>query len=232
MSRDAAQPARVWPASETRRFDAVVFDNDGLLLDTEESWTRAERTLFERRGLDFTPEHKRQLLGTSAKAAAALLETVFDAPGRGRLLIAELGMLVFGEMSSYAAPRPGALELLARLREAAIPAALASNSPRMLVNRALATAGIPQDTFATIVTADTVSVPKPAPDVYLAACAALGTEPARTFALEDSPTGVAAAVAAGCFTVGVPSLDGIGLDEAAFVADSLDAPAVLDALGL
>jgi HAD superfamily hydrolase (TIGR01509 family) len=232
MSRDAAQPARVLPAGETRRFDAVVFDNDGLLLDTEESWTRAERTLFERRGLEFTPEHKRQLLGTSAKAAAALLEETFDAPGRGRLLIAELGMLVLAEMSRYADPRPGALELLALLRDAAIPVALASNSPRMLVNRALATAGIAQDTFAAIVTADMVAVPKPAPDIYLAACAALGSEPARTLALEDSPTGVAAAVAAGCFTVGVPSLDGVALDGASFVAGSLDAPAIIETLGL
>jgi HAD superfamily hydrolase (TIGR01509 family) len=232
MSRDVAEPAPVGPASETRRFDGVVFDNDGLLLDTEESWTRAERTLFERRGLEFTPEHKRQLLGTSARAAAALLERIFDAPGRGRLLIAELGVLVLSEMSRYAAPRPGALELLARLREAAIPAALASNSPRMLVNRALATAGIANDTFVAILTADAVAVPKPAPDVYLAACAALGTEPARTLALEDSPTGVAAAVAAGCFTVGVPSLEGVGLEQAAFVVDSLDAPAITDVLGL
>ena len=110
-----------------RRFDAVVFDNDGLLLDTEESWTRAERELFERRGREFTIEHKRELLGTSAKAAAAALERMLDAPGRGTLLIAELAMLVMKEMRRYAAPRPGALELLARLREAAIPAALASS---------------------------------------------------------------------------------------------------------
>jgi HAD superfamily hydrolase (TIGR01509 family) len=215
-----------------RRFDAVVFDNDGLLLDTEESWTRAERELFERRGVEFTAEHKRELLGTSARAAAAALEVMLDAPGRGTLLIAELAMLVLEEMRAYAAPRPGALELLARLRDAAIPAALASNSPRVLVDRALETAGIEQRTFAAILTADVVPAPKPAPDIYLAACSALGCEPARTLALEDSPTGVAAAVAAGCFTVGVPSMDGVGLEQAAFVASSLDAPAIMLALGL
>ena len=215
-----------------RRFDAVVFDNDGLLLDTEESWTRAERELFERRGVEFTIEHKRELLGTSARAAAASLEVMLDAPGRGTLLIAELAMLVLEEMRLYAAPRPGAIELLARLAEAAIPAALASNSPRVLVDRALETAGIEQRTFAAILTADVVAVPKPAPDIYLAACVALGIEPARTLALEDSPTGVAAAVAAGCFTVGVPSLDGVSLEQAEFVAAALDAPSILAALGL
>lgn len=215
-----------------RRFDAVVFDNDGLLLDTEESWTRGERELFERRGIAFTAEHKRELLGTSAKAAAASLEVMLDAPGRGPLLIAELAMLVLEEMRHYAAPRPGARELLERLTAASIPFALASNSPRILVERALETAAIPQRRFAAILTADSVAVPKPAPDIYLAACAALGTEPARTLALEDSPTGVAAAVAAGCFTVGVPSMDGIELAQAAFVAESLVAPSIIAALGL
>jgi HAD superfamily hydrolase (TIGR01509 family) len=231
MSGNIAR-AREGALVRSRPFDGVVFDNDGLLLDTEESWTRAERTLFERRGIEFTPEHKRELLGTSAKAAAALLEVIFDAPGRGRLLIAELGILVLDELGRYAEPRPGALELLTRLRDAEIPVALASNSPRVLVNRALATAGIGQDEFAAILTADAVAVPKPAPDLYLAACAALGTDPSRTFALEDSPTGVAAAVAAGCFTVGVPSIEGVALEQAAFVAKSLAAPAIIQALGL
>jgi HAD superfamily hydrolase (TIGR01509 family) len=215
-----------------RRFDAVVFDNDGLLLDTEESWTRAERELFDRRGVEFTAEHKRELLGTSARAAAVALERMLDAPGRGTLLIAELAMLVLAEMGHYADPRPGALELLAALADAAIPAALASNSSRILVERALATAGIEQRTFAAILTADSVTAPKPAPDIYLAACAALGTEPARTLALEDSPTGVAAAVAAGCFTIGVPSLDGVNLDQAALVAPALDAAVIMRTLGL
>jgi HAD superfamily hydrolase (TIGR01509 family) len=215
-----------------RRFDAVIFDNDGLLLDTEESWTRAEETLFERRGLTFTLEHKRELLGTSPRAAAATLERMLDAPGRGGALIAELGMLVLGEMQRYAEPRPGALALLERLAEAAIPIALASNSPRILVDCALASAHIDPGTFAAILTVDLVAAPKPAPDIYLAACAALGTEPVRTLALEDSPTGVAAAVAAGCYTVGVPSIEGLALAEAAFVAASLEAPAIMQALGL
>jgi HAD superfamily hydrolase (TIGR01509 family) len=215
-----------------RRFDAVVFDNDGLLLDTEESWTRAERELFDRRGVEFTASDKRELLGSSGRAAAAALERMLDAPGQGLLLIAELAMLAYEEMNHYAAPRPGALELLAALRAAAIPVALASNSPRALVDRALATAGVEQSSFDVILTVDDVAVPKPAPDIYLAACAALGAAPARTLALEDSPTGVAAAVAAGCYTIGVPSLAGITLDRAALVVESLAAPAITRALGL
>ena len=212
--------------------DAVVFDIDGLLLDTEESWTRAERTLFERRGREFTAEHKRVLVGTSPGVAAVLFEEMLDAPGHGRALIAELGMLVYMEMGDYAPPRPGALELLEALRDAGIPMSLASNSPRVLADRALATAGVDQAWFISVRTADEVEHPKPAPDLYLASCAALGTEPARTLALEDSPTGVAAARAAGCYTIGVPSLEGIELDAADLVVGSLADPAITRVLGL
>jgi len=215
-----------------RRFDAVVFDNDGLLLDTEESWTRAERALFARRGREFTIEHKRVLLGTSAAVAAVTLERMLDEPGRGSALIVELGLLVLEEMATYAPPRPGALELLARLRAAAVPMALASNSPRFLVDRALETARIEAGTFTAILTADVVADPKPAPEIYLQACAALGTEPERTLVLEDSPTGIAAGIAAGCYTIAVPSLDGVDLGQASLVVDSLAAPEITLALGL
>ena len=218
--------------SGNRRFDAVIFDNDGLLLDTEESWTRAEQALFERRGREFTAEHKRELLGSSPRAAAAILERMLDVPGKGGALIMELGLLVLGEMARYAPPRPGALELIARLEAARIPMGLASNAPRMLVDRALASAGIERSTFAAILTADVVTDPKPAPEIYLAACAALGTEPARTLVLEDSPIGIAAAVAAGCYTIAVPSVAGLDLTQATLVVDSLAAPEITQALGL
>ncbi|MGH2850511.1 MAG: HAD family hydrolase, partial [Solirubrobacteraceae bacterium] len=218
--------------SERGRLEAVVFDPDGLLLDTEESWTRAERTLFARRGLEFTAEHKLALLGTAPDRAAAMFEEIFDAPGKGPELVAELGLLVYEEMGSYAPPRPGARELIARLGEAGVPIALASNSHRILVDRALATAGIDPGVFVAILTADVVSRPKPAPDIYLAACDALGTRPADTLALEDSPTGVAAAVAAGCYTIAVPSLEGVVLDAADVVVESLADPAITRALGL
>jgi HAD superfamily hydrolase (TIGR01509 family) len=214
------------------RCDAVVFDNDGLLLDTEESWTRAERVLFERRGREFTPAHKRELLGTSSEVAAGKLAAMLEEPGRGGELIVELGLLVVGELGSYAPPRAGAVELIARLRAAAIPMAVASNSPRMLVDCALATAGIAADTFEAILTADVVSQPKPAPEIYLSTCAALGTEPARTLVLEDSPTGVAAAVAAGCYTIAVPSIEGVDLSAAAMIVETLASPEITRALGL
>lgn len=218
--------------SARRRCDAVIFDNDGLLLDTEESWTRAQEALFERHGLQFTAQHKRDMLGSSPKAAAAALELILDAPGEGMALIMELAMIVLEELARHAPPRPGALELIARLREAGIPMALASNSPRMLVDRALETAEIEQGTFAAILTADVVTHPKPAPEIYLTACAALRTEPARTLVLEDSPTGIEAGMAAGCYTIAVPSIAGVDLGGACMVVSSLAAPEITQLLGL
>ena len=74
--------------------DAVVFDNDGLLLDTESVWTRAEQDLFERRGIEFTAADKRELVGTSAEIAGAVLERRLGEPGRSAELIEELNELV------------------------------------------------------------------------------------------------------------------------------------------
>ncbi|MGA2007105.1 MAG: HAD family phosphatase [Solirubrobacteraceae bacterium] len=215
-----------------RRCDAVVFDNDGLLLDTEESWTRAQEALFERHGREFTAKHKRDMLGSSPKHAAEALEAILDAPGEGMALIMELAMIVLEELARDAPPRPGARELIAKLRAAGIPMALASNSPRMLVDRALQTAQIDPETFSAILTADVVTHPKPAPEIYLSACAALHTAPARTLVLEDSPTGIEAGVAAGCYTIAVPSLPGVDLGRASLVVQSLAAPEITQALGL
>ncbi|HSD79360.1 MAG TPA: HAD-IA family hydrolase, partial [Solirubrobacteraceae bacterium] len=86
--------------------------------------------------------------------------------------------------------------------------------------------------FDVTVAGDEVANPKPAPDGYLAAAAALGAEPAACVALEDSPPGVAAAKAAGMLVVGVPSFPGVALDGADLVAGSLREPAVLAAVGL
>jgi HAD superfamily hydrolase (TIGR01509 family) len=215
-----------------RPFEAVVFDNDGLLLDTEEAWTRAETTLFERRGATFTAEHKRDLIGTSVETSARKLELMLGLPGQGAPLMDELHELVTAELDAGVPPRPGALELLAAVRTAGLPVGLASNSPRDFVERALAVAGLDNGRFDVVVSADDVAAPKPAPDLYLAACSALGAAPERAAALEDSQTGVASARAAGLYVIGVPYLPETRLDGASLTAGSLADPSVAAALGI
>jgi HAD superfamily hydrolase (TIGR01509 family) len=214
------------------RIDAVVFDNDGLLLDTEEAWTRAETALFERHGSTFTVEHKRELIGTSPSATAAKLSVMLDMPGRGPELMAELHEVVMRETLEDIPPRPGAVELLEAVRTAGLPVAVASNSRRAFVERVLSGAGLLNGHFDVVVTSDDVENPKPAPDLYLAACAALGAEPERSAALEDSATGVAAARAAGMYVIAVPYFPDLPIDGASLTVESLADPRVAEALGL
>ncbi|MFZ0215195.1 MAG: HAD family phosphatase [Candidatus Dormiibacterota bacterium] len=214
MSRPPSPPA------------AAVFDCDGLLIDTEPLWTIAENALFARYGRVFSPDGKRALLGTTGDAAGRVLARLLDQPERGRELLAELVELVDVELGA-ARPMPGVLELLAGL-DGRLPIAAASNSPRRLLRRSLEGSGL-HDRFPTILTSDDVANPKPAPDLYVAACARLGASPSQAIALEDSPTGVAAARAAGLWVIGVPSYPGVVLD-ADLVVPSLSAPEVLAAL--
>ena len=200
---------------------AVVFDNDGLLLDTESVWTRAEHDLFERRGLEFTAANKRELVGTSAEIAGGILEQRLGEPDRAAKLIEELNELVVAELEHGVEAMVGARELLHSLKQQGTPIGLVSNSPMIFVQRSLQIVGF-QDRFDVVVSAHEVAAPKPAPDPYLEACRRLNVEPGpEVVALEDSPTGVAAARAAGLTVIGVPSLEGITLEEAHHIAESL-----------
>jgi HAD superfamily hydrolase (TIGR01509 family) len=203
----------------------IVFDNDGLLLDTEPCWTRAQEQVFDRHGRVFDLEAKQALVGTAPETATLVLERLI--PGRGEEASAEMYDLAVEEIAAGAEPRPGALELLESLR-GRWPLAIASNAPRRHLLTGLKRVGV-DDAFAALVAIDDVGVPKPAPDLYLRACELLGVDPARSVALEDSPPGVAAARAAGMFVIGVPSISGVEL-EADQVFDSLADPGVLPAI--
>jgi HAD superfamily hydrolase (TIGR01509 family) len=209
---------------------AVVFDCDGLLLETESCWTRAEEELFARYGGTFGADEKRALIGTSLFDGSYVLERLLDQPGRADELGHELLDLVERRLLEEATAMPGAVELVLALR-GRVPVAVASNTPGRLVRGALACAGV-AELFDVVVTADQVAAPKPAPDVYLRACERLEVSPAASVALEDSPTGVASARAAGMYVLGIPSFPGVVLDEADLVAPSLAAPSVRGALGL
>jgi HAD superfamily hydrolase (TIGR01509 family) len=211
--------------------DAVVFDNDGLLLDTEEAWTRAESELFRRHGGTFTMDHKRDLIGSSHTIAAGKLEVMLGQPGEGLRLMGELHDLVMAEATHDVEPRPGAVALVDALAAAGIPVAVASNSPRAFLDLVLQTSGM-ASRFAITVAGDEVPRPKPAPDIYLEACRQLGADPARAIGIEDSPTGAQAAKAAGLTVIGVPYLPDLEIPPADLVAPSLADPAVLEAVGL
>jgi HAD superfamily hydrolase (TIGR01509 family) len=207
-----------------------VFDCDGLLLDTEGCWSRAEEELFARYGRAFGDEDKRALIGTSLYDGSRVLERLLDQPGRAEPLGLELLELVEGRLFTEATPMPGAEELVSAL-EGRVPIAVASNTPNRLVRGALAAAAM-LDHFEVVVTGDQVAQPKPSPDVYLRACELLGAPSARAIGLEDSPTGVGAVRAAGMYAIGIPSFPGVALEAADLVAVSLGDPQVWTAVGL
>jgi HAD superfamily hydrolase (TIGR01509 family) len=205
----------------------IVFDNDGLLLDTEPCWTRAETAVFERHGREFDLDAKRALVGTAPETAARVLERLLDLPGRGEELSAELYALALEEIATGAEPRPGAVDLLGTLG-GRWPVAVASNSPRSHLLAGLTRTGL-AGRFDAVLGVEEVVEPKPAPDLYLRACELLGAMPTGSVALEDSPPGVAAARAAGLYVVGVPSVVGVEL-EADAVFESLADPGVLQTI--
>lgn len=178
----------------------------------------------------FGDAEKRALIGTSLFDGSQILARLLDQPDRAAELGQELLDRVERRLLEEAAAFPGAAELVRELREQT-PVAVASNTPGRLVRGALACAGV-GGLFEVVVTADEVAEPKPSPDVYLRACELLGTSPTQSIALEDSPTGVAAARAAGMFVIGIPSFPGVVLDDADLVGASLTDPAVRAALGL
>jgi HAD superfamily hydrolase (TIGR01509 family) len=227
---------RVLPPPEDRALSPraapagpVVFDCDGLLLDTEHLWGRAEAKLFARHGRPFGHAEKAELIGTSTETSGRILERLLDRPGDAEELGLELDELVALELRDGVDARPGARELveaLAGRRRLGI----ASNSTQAWVEAVLAASGF-DGRFEVVVTAEDVAEPKPAPDVYLRAAELLGSPASDTIALEDSPPGAASARAAGAYVIAVPYLPDLTL-EADLVAGSLADEAVAAALGI
>jgi len=212
--------------------EAVLFDNDGLLLDTESVWTRAEQKLFKVRGQDFTIDHKRSLVGSSEKLAGQKLARFLDEVGREDELMLELNDLVLAELEGGVDTMVGARELVDLLLRAGVPVGMVSNSPRRFIERSHEVAQTDMK-FDAVISGHEVPEAKPAPDAYLEGCRQLGVEPGkRVIALEDSPSGVTAAIAAGLFVIGIPSVPGIELEQADLVATSLEDESVLHALGI
>jgi HAD superfamily hydrolase (TIGR01509 family) len=198
---------------------AVLFDMDGLLIDSEPQWYAAEVAVMRRLGGVWTLADQEHVLGGPLRKAADHLVAVAGVDADPADVEHQLLHAMADELRRRVAFRPGGLELLHDLRAAAVPCALVSSSFRLLVDLVLDVVG--REHFAVTVAGDEVARRKPAPDPYLEAARRLHVDPRRCVALEDSPPGVASALAAGCVVVAVPDLAPIPPRPGLLVAESL-----------
>jgi HAD superfamily hydrolase (TIGR01509 family) len=203
--------------------EAVVFDLDGLLLDTEELWDEARREIAEERGGRWRPDAQRAMMGMSSPEWSRYMHDVIGVPDSPDQIADEV---VERMAELYRRELPlidGAIEAVRRIGSR-WPLAIASSSNRPLIDLFLELTGT-QDLFEATVSSEEVAGGKPAPDVYLEAASRLGVAPETCAAIEDSENGIRSAVAAGMHVVAIPNRVFLpspeALSLAAVVLDSL-----------
>ena len=183
-------------------FEAVLFDMDGLFIDSEPDWHDAESEIMKSHGYDWSPEDQLQCLGGPLTRATEYMSTCLQ----GRKSPQELATMIVDEMvrrmSGHVSMMPGSLEFSRSLQEAKIPQALVSASPRVIVDAVLH--GMKEKYFRESVAAGDIERTKPYPDPYLHAAKLLSVDIEQCIVFEDSPTGLTAAQASGAFVVGIP----------------------------
>jgi HAD superfamily hydrolase (TIGR01509 family) len=182
--------------------EAVVFDLDGVLIDSEPVWERVRRGLVAERGGHWAPDAQRRLMGMSTQEWARYLSEDLGVGLPPDQVAAE----VIDRMTDSYRERipflPGAVEAVDRLA-ARWPLGLASSAPAVLIETVLKTAGL-RDRFSVTMSTEQVPHGKPAPDVYLAVTARLGVPPSGCAAIEDSSNGLRSAAAAGLRVIAIP----------------------------
>lgn len=185
------------------RLQAVLWDMDGTLVDTEPSWIAAEYRLVESFGGTWSDEHAHALVGNALPVSAAYIREHGGVDLPLDDIVQRLLVEVVADARVHTSWRPGVRRLLAELVQAGVPCAMVTMSYQSLAH-AIADQ-LPAGTFSAVVTGDQVSHGKPHPEAYLRAAELLGVEPGACVAIEDSPTGVASAEAAGCRVIAVPN---------------------------
>lgn len=226
----SAAAARLRDAPDVASW-GVLFDFDGTLVDTEPAWIAEEFALVESFGARWSQHDALELVGNDLLASGRYIVTRTGIPLTPAQVVERLVDGVARHLATTVPWRPGARELLAALRAEGVPCGLVTMSYARLVTPVLT--ALPSSTFDAIVTGETVARGKPDPEPYLAGARLLGLDPHACVAVEDSNTGVASALAAGCRTLAVQNhvevADRPGLHRASSLAD-LD-PDALRSLG-
>ena len=182
---------------------AVLWDMDGTLVDTEPYWIAAEYRLVESFGGTWSDEHAHAVIGKPLVVSANYLRKHGKVPLSPEQIVDRLLAAVIADTRRQVVWRPGTLALLAEMKATGLPTAMVTMSYRNLAGTVAEL--LPAGSFDTLVCGDDVRNGKPDPEPYLLAAARLGVAPERCLAIEDSPSGIASAEAAGCLVVAVPN---------------------------
>ena len=194
MSEETKKPA----------LQAVTFDLDGLMFNTEDIYQEVGTTILARRDREFTDELRNQMMGRKAPDALQRMIDYHELPDTTDELAEESAEVFAALLVEKLMPMPGLHDLLAALEAAQIPKGIATSSGRVFVDHILRLTDL-RDRFAFLLTAEDITHGKPAPDVYLLAAKRHGVQPNEMLVLEDSEIGCRAAIAAGTYCVAVPS---------------------------
>jgi len=182
---------------------AIVFDMDGVLIESEETWSRVRGDVVARHGGTWTEQDQRNVMGDNSRQWSAYIRRTWNLSIGEDEIFREVLATMIASYQQHLVALPGAIRAVAELR-GRYPLAVASSSPRALIETALRLIGL-DDAFKAVVSSDDVSHGKPAPDVYLLAAERLGVAAADCAAIEDSTNGIRSAVAASMATIAVPN---------------------------
>jgi len=182
---------------------AVVFDMDGVLIQSEEVWDEVREAFVRERGGRYDAEVQRAMMGMSSTEWSAYLHETAGVPDSAEEINAEVVRRMLAAYESHLPLIDGAVDAVRRLQET-FTLGVASSSNRRLIDTVLDVAGI-ADAFAATVSSEEVARGKPAPDVYLEAARRLGVDPDACAAIEDSHGGIRSAKSAGMRGVAIPN---------------------------
>ena len=205
-------------------FKAIIFDMDGVLVDSEPLFLKAiNRLVTQENALPISEDENRDhLIGTTIDETWRMLKQLRGLPLPISEYIGRYEVVVEQVLKEELAAQPGVVALIEECRRRGLPKAVASSSLKAWVDLKLASIGL-EDAFEVVLGGDDVTLGKPEPDIYLLAAERLDLPPQECIAIEDSPVGIAAAVSAGTHTIAVrtESTQGLDISRAHSVLDSL-----------
>jgi HAD superfamily hydrolase (TIGR01509 family) len=202
---------------------AVIFDMDGVMIDSEPLWERTEIILLGRKGIEYSPTYRDKIVGLNQNDSGSLLRETFNLTETIEEIITGRIEILLGLYEKELELVPGLLPLLKELRESDFLLALASSSPLRVINFVLDRFSL-REFFSVVVSGDTIQLGKPHPDIYIHTARKLGVEPWECVVIEDSINGVKSAKGADMICIAVPDkrLDQKEFQIADVVVDRLD----------